>query len=97
MVVILMDMIVRVSVIMWVIVILHMRMDWTLSPAKQAPGFMGCEVRNDFRSRDKVIGDTAKCVSLHHRSHNFFVYYERNKHAIPFDDSRPVLVAQGMA
>ena len=34
---ILMDMIVRVSVIMWVIVILHMRMDWTLGPAKQAP------------------------------------------------------------
>jgi hypothetical protein len=82
---------------MWVLVILLMRMDRTLGSAKQTTGFMGCEVRNDFRSRDKVIGDPAKCVGLHHRGHNFFVYCERNKHAIPFDDSRPVLVAQGMA
>jgi hypothetical protein len=81
---------------MWVIVILHMRMDWTLGSAKQAPGLMGCKVRNDLRPRNKFIGDSAKGVRLHHRSHNFFVYCERNKHAIPFDDSRPMLVAQGM-
>jgi len=33
---------------MWVIVILHMRMDRTLGSAKQTPGFMGGEIRNDF-------------------------------------------------
>ena len=39
---------------MWMIVFLHMGMYWTFGPAKQAPGLMGCEVRNDLRSRDKV-------------------------------------------
>jgi hypothetical protein len=82
---------------MWVIVFLHMGMDWTFGSAKQAPGLMGREVRNDLRPGNEVIGDPAKGVRLHHRGHNFFVHRERNKHAISFDDSRPVLVAQGMA
>jgi hypothetical protein len=37
MLLILVDMIVRVSVIMWMIVFLHMRMDWTFGSAEQAP------------------------------------------------------------
>ena len=94
---ILVDMIVRMSVIMWMIVFLYMGMHGTLGPAEQAPGFMGREVRNDLRPRDKVIGNPAKGVRLHHRGHDFFVHRERNKHSIPFDDSRPVLVAQGVA
>jgi hypothetical protein len=51
---------------MWMIVFLHMGMDWTFGSAKQAPGFMGREVRNDLRSRNEVIGDPAKGVRLHH-------------------------------
>ena len=47
-----MDMIVRVSVITWMIVFLHMGMDWTFGSAKQAPGLMGQEVRNDLRPRN---------------------------------------------
>ena len=36
MLLILVDMIVRVSVIMWMIVFLHMRMDWSFGSAEQA-------------------------------------------------------------
>src|SRR6185436_1857605 len=97
MVLILMDMIVRVSVVMWMIVPLHMGMDRTFGSAKQASGLMGREVRNDLRPRNEVIGNSTKGVRLHHRGHNFFVHREGNKHAIPFDDSRPMLVAQSVA
>ena len=63
---ILVAMIGRVWVIMWMIVFLHMGMHRTFRSAKQAPRLMGREVRNDFRPRDKVIGDSAKGVRLHH-------------------------------
>ena len=58
--------------------------------------FVGREESNDFLSGLKLVSDVLEMMRVHNAQHHFLVHGQGHIHLGAFDDSRPMLVADGV-